>query len=234
MTHAVIVAGHAILKRFDNLESDASWHLLDFQKGEPRHYIRHVQRGVELTAADPNALLILSGGQSRKEAGPRSEAQSYFAVADLHDWWNSPDVSTRTITEESARDSFENLLFGICRFHEYAGDWPQHVSLVSWAFKHDRFHLHREAIAWPEARFTYDGPNNPDDFGQALVAERNAIRNYTADPYSSSEMYVRKRAERNPFRRQHGYSISCPELIPLLNHLGPYQYSGPLPWSSGR
>ena len=227
MNHAVIVAGHAILRRFDDIESDASWMLLDFQKGEPKHYIRHVQRGVELAAADPEALLIFSGGQSRVEAGPRSEAQSYFAIADLLDWWGSAEVARRAITEEFARDSFENLLFGICRFKEYTGAYPRHVTLVSWGFKQDRFQLHREAICWPRDRFTYDGPNNPDAIEQALNAEQNAIRNYTADPYSSSEIYVAKRAERNPFRRQHGYFTSCAEASALLLHRGPGQFDTP-------
>ncbi len=222
MRHAVIVAGHAILRCFDDIEADASWMLLDFQKGEPKHYIRHVQRGVELAAADPEALLIFSGGQSRVEAGPRSEAQSYFAIAELREWWSAPEVARRAITEEFARDSFENLLFGICRFREYTGAYPQHVTLVSWGFKEDRFHLHREAICWPRDRFTYDGPNNPDAIEQALRAEQNAIRNYTADPYSSSEMYVAKRAERNPFRRQHGYFTSCPEGAAVVRHTDPY------------
>ena len=221
ITHAVIVAGHAILRRFDNIEADESWMLLDFQKGEPKHYIRHVQRGVEVAAADPEALLIFSGGQSRLEAGPRSEAQSYFAIAEMHDWWGLRDVAARATTEEFARDSFENLLFGICRFKEYTGAYPQHVTLVSWGFKEDRFHLHLDAICWPRERFTYDGPNNPDAIEQALRAEQNAIRNYTADPYSSSAQYVAKRAERNPFRRQHGYFTSCPEGAPVLLHQGP-------------
>jgi hypothetical protein len=218
------------LTRFEDIEADSSWMLLDFQKGEPKHYIRHVQRGVELTAADPEAVLILSGGQSRKEAGPRSEASSYYAIADLRDWWGATQVAERTITEDSARDSFENLLFGICRFKEYVGTYPQRASLVSWAFKEQRFHLHRQAIGWPAERFAYDGPNNPDNLGQALRAEQNAIRNYSADPYSSSEMYRLKRAERNPFRRQHGYAVSCPELVPLLQHRGPELYQGPWPW----
>jgi hypothetical protein len=63
-----------------------------------------------------------------------------------------------------------------------------------------------------------------------LQAEQNAIRNYTADPYSSGAMYVAKRAERNPFRRQHGYFTSCPEAAPILLHKGPAPYAGPKPW----
>lgn len=230
MKNAIIIAGHAILTRYENLTSDDSWLLLDFQKGEPKHYIKHTQRGVELAATDPDALLIFAGGQSRLEAGPRSEAHSYYTVANLHDWWGSRAIAQRAITEEFSRDSFENLLFGICRFKEFTGAYPEHVTLISWAFKQDRFHLHRDAIGWPRDRFTYDGPNNPDAVGQAVAAEANAIRSYSADPYSAGEFYQRKRAERNPFRRQHGYFTSCPELAPLFEHRGPEPYRGPWPW----
>lgn len=225
--HAVIVAGHAILRHYRDLTNDASWFLLDFQKGEPKHYIRHAQRGVELAAADPKAVLIFSGGQTRAEAGPRSEANSYYTVADLHDWWGH---KTTAITEDFARDSFENLLFGICRFKEFAGRYPSKVTLVSWAFKEQRFHLHREAIGYPKDRFVYDGPNNPDAIEQARNAEASAIANYTADPYSSTPFYQAKKAERNPFRRQNGYRISCPELSQLFDHAGPEPYAAPLPW----
>src|ERR1039457_4023396 len=131
-------------------------------------------------------------------------------IAQHHGWFGTPAVARRAILEDFARDSFENLLFGLCRFKEYAGSYPEHVTLVSWAFKERRFGLHREAIAFPAKRFSYAGPNNPRDLEQALASERNAIDACTRDPYSSGERFRAKRGERNPFRRQNGYAISCP------------------------
>jgi hypothetical protein len=139
-------------------------------------------------------------------------------------------VAGRTVLEEFARDSFENLLFGICRFREFAGHYPEHVTLVSWAFKEQRFGLHRTAIGYPVSRFTYSGPNNPRDLDQALASERKAVQAYTEDPYSSGGRFRQKRDDRNPFRRQNGYALSCPELAPLLSHRGPELYRGPWPW----
>ena len=101
---------------------------------------------------------------------------------------------------------------------------------MSWAFKERRFGLHREAIRWPADRFRYVGPNNPRDLAQALASERNAIEAYTRDPYSSGERFRAKRRDRNPFRRQNGYAVSCPELAALLGHEGPELFHGPLPW----
>ena len=229
-TNAIVVAGHSVLVDESRLEEDAGWALLDFQAGEPRLYIGHVRRAVELACADRASLLIFSGGQSRAAAGPRSEAQSYWRVADRFGWFGCGLVAARAVTEEFSRDSFENLLLGICRFHECTGRWPEHVTLVSWGFKERRFGMHREAIRWPAERFRYDGPNNPDELGQALAAEARAVERYAADPYSSGPFFQTKRRERNPYRRQHGYALSCPEVEPLLQHRGPELFSGELPW----
>ena len=228
--HAVIVAGHAVLVRDKNLTADSSWLLLDYQRGEPPFYIEHVRAGVEAAAADHDSLLILSGGMTRREAGPRSEAGSYFRVADHYAWFGHLDVAGRTILEDVSRDSYENLLFGICRFREFTGGWPAQVTMVSWAFKERRFGRHREAIGFPAARFHYLGPNNPRDLEQALASEARAVEAYTQDPYSSSATFQAKRAERNPFRRQNGFAISCPDVAGLLAHRGPELYGGALPW----
>jgi hypothetical protein len=230
LAHAIIVAGHAVLVRSKNLTADSSWALLDFQRGEPPFYIEHVQTAVERAATDSDSVLISSGGPTRVEAGPRSEAQSYYEIARHYAWFGHRDVAGRTLLEEFARDSFENLLFGICRFNEYAGAYPNLVTLVGWGFKELRFSMHREAIRFPAERFSYAGPNNPRDLEQALASERNAIEAYRRDPYSSGERFRVKRQVRNPFLRQNGYPISCPEIAELLRHEGPELFDAALPW----
>ncbi len=153
-------------------------------------------------------------------------------MAEHYAWFGRPEVAGRTILEDLSRDSFENLLFGICRHREFTSAWPDAVTLVSWAFKERRFGLHREAIRFPAERFRYLGPNNPRDLGQALASESRAVEAYRADPYSSGERFRAKRAERNPFRRQNGFAISCPEVAPLLVHPGQELFDGPLHWCS--
>ena len=44
-----------------------------------------------------------------------SEGLSYWVVAEAASWFGHIAVRNRTFTEEHARDSFENLLFGLCR-----------------------------------------------------------------------------------------------------------------------
>ena len=81
-------------------------------------------------AADPNALLIFSGGETRRDAGPRSEGASYWQVANAADWFGYPSVRQRSATEEAARDSYENVLFGLCRFYQLTGHYPETVTVV--------------------------------------------------------------------------------------------------------
>ncbi len=229
--NAVVVAGHAIWKEPRDPRRNESWILLPFQRDEVLCYIGHIEAGVRAAAADPLALLVFSGGYSREDAGPRSEGQSYFWVAEHLDWFGHPEVRGRALTEEFARDSYENLLYSICRVREYSGEYPGHITFVSWRFKEERFDLHRRSILWPEERFTYIGANDPPELLQAVEAEGRNRAAYVDDPYSSSAVFRAKREARNPFRRTPGYLLQCPELADLMGHEGPELFAGRLPWT---
>lgn len=226
----VVVAGHAICKRTEEPFEESNWILLDFQRNEVRCYVEHIEAGVRAAAADPDSLLVFAGGYSRLEAGPRSEAQSYYWIADHLGWFGTPAVRERAVTEEFSRDSYENLLYSICRFREYAGNFPEHVTFVSWAFKRERFELHRRTMCWPASRFTYLGPNDPPELEQAIRAEARNRAAYERDPYSASSEFRAKRDARNPFRRTAGYLEVCPSLRGLIEHEGPEFYAGAVPW----
>jgi len=230
--HLIVVAGHAVYAGGGepHPDDDAHWRLQPFQRGEPRFYLEHVRAGVELAAHTPGSLLVFSGGQSRREAGPRSEAEGYRRLADRFGWWSQREVALRTATEEFARDSFENLLFGICRFREHAGRYPETVSVVSWGFKAARFDQHRETLRWPATRFTFAGVNQPIDLAAAQAGELDAIEAFRRDPYGTGGDLAAKRAQRNPFDRQPPYEETCPELAGLLRHRGPDPFEGRLPW----
>ena len=150
----------------------------------------------------------------------------------------------RAVTEEFARDSFENLLFSICRFYEIVGKWPEQVTIVSWSFKKNRFELHRQAILWdpPRRGYVFDGVNDPVDLNGAITGENVARQSFGVDPYGTRvdehtppppgrpvNLGVKSR-DRDPFRRTPPYEISCPAVVGLLQHLGPQKYQGQLPW----
>jgi hypothetical protein len=230
MNTLVLVAGHAVPHRFDRLDHDDGWYLKPFQSGEGPLFVGHVRRGVELAAADPDSLVIFAGGQTDSHAGPRSEGQGYWLIAEHFDWFGCSHVRERTTTEEFSMDSLENLLFGLCRFREYVGHYAQRVIVVGWQFKCSRFDMHREAIRFPAARYRYEGVGNPPSLAENIGFEAGRRELFRRDPYGSGDAPAAKREARNFSRRRHGYHQSCPELAPLLDHRGPELYAGPLPW----
>src|SRR5262249_13340644 len=203
IVNLVLVAAHAVYVGQDFLdpERDRNWLLQSFQRGEPSFYIEHIRAGIDVADRDPSSLLVFSGGQTRREAGPRSEAQSYWNLAEHFRWWSTSEVSGRTATEEFARDSFENLLFAICRFKEWTGRYPQKIRVLSWPFKGRRFGLHREALRFPDSRFEFHGSNQPEDNVGAEKGEAQAIAAFEKDPYGTGDDLGKKRADRNPFFR---------------------------------
>lgn len=124
------------------------------------------------------------------------------------------ELLNRTTTETFALDSYQNLLFSLLRFRELASSWPEHVTVVSYAFKKERFvELHRAAIRWPLERFTFVGIDPPWDSGREMKAvmegERaNAASLWERDPYAcAQESGLRaKRRGRNMGRRR-GYVL---------------------------
>jgi hypothetical protein len=157
-------------------------------------------------------------------------------------------------SEEYARDSYENVLFSICRFFEITGRYPRKMTVIGFGFKAKRFaDLHRKAIRFPKdryilrvlrltIRFTYIGIDPEDqDLDQLARQEyENAFSHFESDPYACSDsVLTRKRLQRNPFRRMHGYGRTNPAVLELLswcpvqgNH-HPWFDGSPLPWDTG-
>ncbi|HBY60450.1 MAG TPA: hypothetical protein DEH78_11545 [Solibacterales bacterium] len=231
MRHLIVVAGHAVPFRFDRLDSDEGWYLKPFQKGEGRFYTAHAEAGVRLASEDPGSLLIFSGGQTDGDAGPRSEGQGYWLIAEYREWFGDRSVRERAQTEEFSRDSLENVLFSLCRFREVTGFYPERLTCVGWQFKEKRFDLHRAAVRFPRERYRYVGVNDPEDLATAEGHEEVRRQVFERDPYGAGPEPASKREARNPFRRYHGYRGSCPEAAALLDHRGPELFAGPLPWA---
>ncbi|KAG6504630.1 uncharacterized protein C57A10.07-like [Zingiber officinale] len=238
LRNLVMVAGHSIYTstncgKFDN---EDSWFLEPYQKnpGQAATFLAHIQVGVESAAKDEGALLLFSGGETRKDGGPRSEAQSYWFVAESKGWFGHKDsVRDRALTEEHARDSFENLLFSVCRFRELTGSYPQNITIISYDFKRERFaQLHRPAIGFPEGSFFYVGtPTAPGAQEAAEKGEALARAQFQEDPYGCFGTLHRKRLTRDPFHRFVPYPDGCPELKGLFSYCGPVPFPGSLPWT---
>ncbi|CAG8658891.1 2180_t:CDS:2, partial [Acaulospora colombiana] len=187
-------------KDFDRIGGDEGWILEEFQKGgeHVKVFLDHIRKGVELVLDNKDALLVFSGGQTRLSAGPRSEAQSYWEVAQSLEISPKNNLSFVSMTtEEYARDSYENLLFSICRFHEYTGHYPISITVVGFQFKRKRFvELHRAAIKFPMKRFNYVGI----DLEDRMLSDQAAYQ-FRKDLYGCHGKLRQKKLQRNPFRR---------------------------------
>ena len=258
-THLIIVAGHSVLisgNVKDSAREDSVWWLYDYQrhKGLPQAIASHIQAGIKLALQDEKSLLVFSGGETRSRTGPETEGSSYFRVADALQLWDGRDiykegenistnngsstVRARTTTEEYATDSFENLMFSICRFREVTGKYPTEISVVSFSFKQQRFEtLHSSALQWPSNRFHYIGvdPSSSTGFNLQESSEgerKNSVLPFQTDPYGChSDVLQQKRRDRNPYKRTSPYSLTCPEMKELLNWCGPELISkSQVPW----
>jgi hypothetical protein len=128
--------------------------LLDGTYFAQRRYMLHVQAA----AADDRSVLVFSGGYTRGEAGARSEAGSYWHVANAFEWFGKVGVEPRALLEDRARDSLENLLFSMCRFRQFTGRYPTRITVVSYDFKRKRFlEQHAKSLSFPLDRVVFIG-----------------------------------------------------------------------------
>ncbi|KAI9271999.1 hypothetical protein BY458DRAFT_509191 [Sporodiniella umbellata] len=238
-SHAIVIAGHAIYKgphEVHQLFEDSNWILEPYQKGgQIETFVQHIKKGIELLRQDKDAILIFSGGETRLNAGPVSESFSYWNIAQILIKEEEEELKSRMITEEFAKDSYENLLFSVCRFSEMTGNYPLKVTVVGFEFKRKRFEtIHREAIRYPFDQFEYIGID--PQVGNAEDRERgefeNSLKPFTNDLYGCHGSLKYKKIQRNPFRRRHAYTVSCPALASLINYCPSDNavFGGHLPW----
>lgn len=230
----ILVPGHGVCKSGctspDLARLDSSW--VGIFPGEGPFYVEHAKEGVRLAAANPGALLVFSGGQTREDAGRRSEAESYWDIAQAAGWWGFEEVQERAGKEDYARDSFENLLYGLALFRRHAGWWPRQVTVCGWKFKGRRYSLHRQALKWPRQKFEYVGVNDPigDELQKALTGEKAKVDSVTRDLFLVGPEWVAQRELRNPFNRRNPYRGIDRDLDAFFDFLDRTAFTENLPW----
>ena len=170
---------------------------------------------------------LLSG--ATKPESPKSEAVSYYELA-THKGFITEVNAQSVITEEFARDTYENILFSIARFYQYTCRWPTHITAISHAFKEKRItELHLAAIRWSPLAFRYIGIDPVGKSADELAKDESvAYEMWKQDPYAGGlgKLDLARgtrgpwKDTRNPWKHQAPYVLTCPSLSPLMEWAG--------------
>lgn len=148
-------------------------------------------------------LLTTPSGPTRKETS-LSEAQSYANIASANSHWELPVSASRILVEERALDSYQNILFSLTLFYSRFLTWPEHVTIISHAFKRPRLiDGHCGAIGLPLERVTFVGID-PESMktGEkqgAIQGVKMAVGDWESDPHGRGDKLRGKRKGRNPY-----------------------------------
>ena len=154
-------------------------------------------------------VLVFSGGYTRKEI-KKSEARGMLDWAkDLGLNLENFRAQKKIILEEYARDSFENLLFSICRFYQVFKTFPKEITVCGWEFKENRIKTIAETLKIPNFRYLAIGKKDASDLDLTL---------FQNDPLHQGKLFIRKRRKRNPWRKHHPYGKIKKEFLANLRN----------------
>lgn len=174
-------------------------------------YRAQLEKAFRLLNAGNYDVLIISGGYTKPQV-EKSEARGML------DWAKDLGLVTDkgiVLLEEYAQDSFENLLFSMCRFYQFFGQFPTSIDSCTWRFNIRRFEIFTQKLAFPNFRAVPVGNIG----NEAEIAEKWA-KLAQEDPFyvkqpDSAEKYL----ARNPWKRSHPYSQINQSFQTMFNKL---------------
>lgn len=164
-----------------------------------------------------------------------------------------PDRTVGRIeVEDKALDSYQNILFSLLTFWKTAGRWPEKITIVSHAFKKDRFlQLHLRALRWRrevqylgiDPEYMCDGEGFDEERTREVREgeEKRGFWPWARDMYGVGEFLVGKRKARDPWKSEDHLLEDGPfplwregmgeEVKKLLRWHGDSLFEDPLPWN---
>eukprot|EP01066_Platyproteum_vivax_P012256 Platyproteum_vivax@DN5573_c0_g1_i2.p1 len=250
----ILVAGHSTLLINNLINStkvditDANnWYFLSWQKrNELEYWLNHIETALKMAAEDDRSIVIFSGGKSRTseamKALPVSEGQAYrFASSMLIKDKLSTDpisaqldwnhVEDRLFTEDFARDTFENLLFSLCRFRQLTGHYPKRLSVVTYFHKCGRVARYLALLRYPTPIKCLGAGLIPSD--KEMDIEVGLMAAKLKDLMGCNGDLAKKHS-RNPHFQVPPYPNLCPELSPIFNYCNQHHFRTiQFPWEAG-
>jgi len=160
-------------------------------------YVEQLSKSIKALQDGLFDMLILSGGYTKKQI-EKSEAQGML------EWAQDLDMITdtkRIILEEFARDSFENILFSMCKFYESYNRFPGSITFCSWTPKERRFRVTADSLKISTYSFWGIGENK-----ELECAEEKLLEIIITDPFYRRHELAAKRQFRDPWNKGIPYS----------------------------
>jgi hypothetical protein len=184
--------------------------------GEAELLVQHIQQSVKLAYA-LNAYWVPSGGITRIGASI-SEAESAFNLAEAAGWWGFSEVKARTLIEDYALDSLQNIAFSLAVIRKATGHYPRKCLCLGFSFKRERYISHAQGLGY-SGEFVYLGINdpNPDLRYRAIVGEHLKMRSAKHDRLLQGPEWRAQRKKRDICSRGlPDYTAVDPALAPFF------------------